>query len=86
MGVRRGMQGNGRRSMGRRAGPCMHSGTTHALRRNGMSWVAETGRRALKILGINESDGMGKQDLVIFLYAVGLVRAHSFQNRVSLPV
>lgn len=36
---------------------------------------AETGRRALKILGINESDGLGKQDLVIFLYAVGLVRA-----------
>lgn len=34
---------------------------------------AETGRKALKILGIEETEGLNKQELVIFLYAVGLV-------------
>ena len=36
------------------------------------SVYAETGQKALKILGIEES-AIAKNDLVIFLYAVGLV-------------
>lgn len=38
---------------------------------------AETGRKALKILGIEETEGLNKQELVIFLYAVGLVSCAS---------
>mmetsp|Transcript_29926 Transcript_29926/g.66224 ORF Transcript_29926/g.66224 Transcript_29926/m.66224 type:complete len:340 (+) Transcript_29926:205-1224(+) len=32
----------------------------------------ETGQKALKILGLDEEQGLSKHDLIIFLYAVGL--------------
>lgn len=35
--------------------------------------AAETGLKALKILGLENQDKLSKHDLVLFLYAVGLV-------------
>jgi hypothetical protein len=34
---------------------------------------AETGYKALRILGLEKKEQLSKHDLVIFLYAVGLV-------------
>jgi hypothetical protein len=35
--------------------------------------LAETGYKALRILGLEKKEQLSKHDLVIFLYAVGLV-------------
>jgi hypothetical protein len=46
---------------------------------------SDTGRKALKILGLDDPSSLAKHDLIIFLYAVGLVRARHNTSSFTRP-